>query len=235
MVTKNPQNVHRNYFWAILLTFIFNIKIDINICEPHYVNFFLWTSYIVFMFEFLIFDIFLTTWHLFDILTHQLNLNHLSLHRAIFRWFKFILKPPNSITSGNLLSAIWDTFHWNFFVKFGLKTAWHISCDILWSLLTHVNFWRLQGHLSTFAKIWGPSENQSFLDEGVISGRRGLEVLGGQITGLHDGTIFLGGATHLRGVGGHCKKKRHFSGHLRWLKGYSKLTHLTKNQSIGAA
>ena len=40
MVTKNPQNVHRNYFWAILLTFIFDIKIGINICEPHYVNLF---------------------------------------------------------------------------------------------------------------------------------------------------------------------------------------------------
>ena len=89
MVTKNPQNVHRNYFWAILLTFIFDIKIDINICEPHYVNlFFLWTSSIVCMFDFLIFDIFLTTWHLFDILTHQLNLNHLSPHRAIFSYQK---------------------------------------------------------------------------------------------------------------------------------------------------
>ena len=85
MVTKNPQNVHRNYFWAILLTFIFDVKIEINICEPHYVNlFFLWTSSIVCMFDFLIFDIFLTTWHLFDILTHKLNLNHLSPHRAIF-------------------------------------------------------------------------------------------------------------------------------------------------------
>ena len=41
----------------------------------------------------------------------------------VFRWFKFTLKPPNSITHGNLLSAIWDTSHWNFFVKFGLKTA----------------------------------------------------------------------------------------------------------------
>ena len=40
MVTKNPQNVHRKYFWAILLTFIFDVKIDINICEPHYVNLF---------------------------------------------------------------------------------------------------------------------------------------------------------------------------------------------------
>ena len=41
----------------------------------------------------------------------------------VFRWFKFTLKPPNSITHGNLLLAIWDTSHWNFFVKFGLKTA----------------------------------------------------------------------------------------------------------------
>ena len=46
---------------------------------------------------------------------------------------------------------------------------------------------------------------------------------------------FLGGVTHLRGGGGRHKKKRHFSGHLQRLKGYSELTHLTKNQSIGAA
>ena len=49
----------------------------------------------------------------------------------------------------------------NFFVKFGLKTAWHISYDILW-LLTYVNFWRLQGHLSTFAKIRGPQKIKVF-------------------------------------------------------------------------
>ena len=85
MVTKNPQNVHRKYFWAILMTFISDIKIDVNMCEPHYVNlFFLWTSSIVQMFDFLTFGIFLTTWHLFDILTHQWNLNHLSPLRAIF-------------------------------------------------------------------------------------------------------------------------------------------------------
>ena len=41
----------------------------------------------------------------------------------IFRWFKFTLKPPYTVTSGNLLSAIWDTYHWTSFVKFGLKTA----------------------------------------------------------------------------------------------------------------
>ena len=77
MVTKNPQNVHRKCFWTILVTFIFDIKIDVNMCEPHYVNLFfsLWTSSIVCVFDFLTFDsfwhfdIFLTFWHLFDILT----------------------------------------------------------------------------------------------------------------------------------------------------------------------
>ena len=42
---------------------------------------------------------------------------------VIFRWFKFTLKPPYTITHGNLLLAIWDTSHWTSFVKFGLKTA----------------------------------------------------------------------------------------------------------------
>ena len=64
MVTKNPQNVHRNYFWAILLTFIFDIKIDINICEPHYVNLFFFVNLLRSLHVWL-FDI----WHLFDNLT----------------------------------------------------------------------------------------------------------------------------------------------------------------------
>ena len=41
----------------------------------------------------------------------------------LFRWFKFTLKPPYTIASGNLLLAIWDTSHWTSFVKLGLKTA----------------------------------------------------------------------------------------------------------------
>ena len=61
IVTKNPQNVHRKYFWAILMTFISDIKIDVNMCEPHHVNLlFLSTSSIVQMFDYLTFDIFLT-------------------------------------------------------------------------------------------------------------------------------------------------------------------------------
>ena len=37
----------------------------------------------------------------------------------VFRWFKFTLKPPNSITRDKLRLAIWDTSFWNFWVKFG--------------------------------------------------------------------------------------------------------------------
>ena len=71
----------------------------------------------------------------------------------VFRWFKFTLKPPYSGASERSLLAIWDTSHWNFFVKFGLRTAWDISYDILLSLLKFVNFWWLQGRLSILAKI----------------------------------------------------------------------------------
>ena len=49
----------------------------------------------------------------------------------LFRWFKFTLKPPYTVAHGNLLSAIWGTFHWTSFVKFGLKMTWNISYDIL--------------------------------------------------------------------------------------------------------
>ena len=64
MVTKNPQNVHRNYFWAILLTFIFDIKFDINMCEPHYVNLLFFVNLLHSLHVWL-FDI----WHLLDNLT----------------------------------------------------------------------------------------------------------------------------------------------------------------------
>ena len=46
--------------------------------------------------------------------------------------------------------------------------------------------------------------------------------------------FFGGGCDTLKGVPG-AIKKGHFSAHLRWLKGYSGLTDLTKNQSIGVA
>ena len=58
-------------------------------------------------------------------------MGHISMDFWVFRWFKFTLKPPYTIMHVNLSSAIWDTSHWTSFVKFGLKTAWDISYDIL--------------------------------------------------------------------------------------------------------
>ena len=78
MVTKDPQNVHRNCFWTILVTFIFDVKIDIIMCEPHYMNLFFFVNLLHSLCVWL-FDI----WHLFDILT-SFNLNHLSLSQGYF-------------------------------------------------------------------------------------------------------------------------------------------------------
>ena len=69
-VTKIVQKHFLCTFWGFLVTIICDVKIDISMCEPHYVNlFFLWTSSIVHVFDFLIFNILLTTWHLINNLT----------------------------------------------------------------------------------------------------------------------------------------------------------------------
>ena len=78
-----------------------------------------------------------------------------------------------------------------------------------------------------------PSENQFFLDEGVMGHLSVLGFVGGQVPRLYGGTIFGGGSTHLGGPAGHRTQNVRFSTHLRQLRGYSALTDLIKNQSIG--
>ena len=82
---QNTQNVHRKYFWPILMTFICDVKIDVNMCEPHCVNFvvnLLHSSNVWHLTSFWQFDIFFTSFWQFDIfLTFwqmTCNLNHLS-------------------------------------------------------------------------------------------------------------------------------------------------------------
>ena len=51
---------------------------------------------------------------------------------AFFRWFKFTLKPPYSITCGKLRLAIWDTSFWTFFAQIWTQgTLRHILGPIL--------------------------------------------------------------------------------------------------------
>ena len=107
-------------------------------CEPHYVNFFfffLWTSSIVYLFDFLTFDIFLTIWHLFDNLTSfwhfdiSFNLNHLSPSQGYF-WhltsFLTIWHPFDNLTSfwhmSNVAHGQWGT--WAMGHMF--LTFWHL-------------------------------------------------------------------------------------------------------------
>ena len=116
---------------------------------------------------------------------------------CVFRWFKFTLKPPYTVAHGNFLSAIWGTSHWTPFVKFGLKTAWDISYDILWPILKYVNFWQLQGRLSNLSKK--DAFRKSIFSQWRSRLWRGLGVLGGQVPRLYGGTI-LGGVQHTWGV-----------------------------------
>ena len=61
-VTKIVQKHFLCTYRGFLVTIICDVKIDVNMFEPHYVNlFFLSTSSIVHVFDFLTFDIFLTT------------------------------------------------------------------------------------------------------------------------------------------------------------------------------
>ena len=48
------------------------------------------------------------------------------------------------------------------------------------------------GPFEYFGQNWVSSENQSFLDEGATGLQSDLGVLAGQMTRLHDGTIFGG-------------------------------------------
>ena len=61
-VIKIGQKYFLWTFWGFLVSIICDIKIDVKMCEPHFVNFFfVWTSSIVQVFDNLTFDIFLTT------------------------------------------------------------------------------------------------------------------------------------------------------------------------------
>ena len=105
MVTKIVQKHFLCTFWGFLVTIICDIKIDIKMCERHYVNlFFLWTSSIVYVFDFLTFDIFfdnLTSfWQLDIFLTHEQwgtwPMGYMGNGAHLLDTFK--LKPPQPIT-----------------------------------------------------------------------------------------------------------------------------------------
>ena len=67
---KSIESIIDQFWWPLCVTsklMLISVSLIVSI-------YFLWTSFIVQMFHFLTFDIFLATWHLFDILTHDLQL-----------------------------------------------------------------------------------------------------------------------------------------------------------------
>ena len=71
---KNTFYAHFEGFWSPLYVTSKSTSICVNLIMSIY--FFLWNSSIVHVFDFLTFDIFLTTWHLFDNLTSFLTYGH---------------------------------------------------------------------------------------------------------------------------------------------------------------
>ena len=93
--------------------------------------------------------------------SQKINVNVFGHVVAVFRWFKFTLKPPYSIARGKLRLAIWDTSFWTFWLKFGHKGPLR---HILGPILVIFEIWQ-------FLTILGPFEyfsKKSFLDEGAI-------------------------------------------------------------------
>ena len=114
MLTKNPQNVHRKYFWAILITFICDVKIDINMCEPHYVYlFFLWTSSIVQVFDYLAIDIFLTI-NLFEDQHTLPKWNILSQSCYCCLFYVLAFQDQHTLPKWNILSQSCYCCYWPF-------------------------------------------------------------------------------------------------------------------------
>ena len=70
---KNTFYAHFEGFWSPSYVTSKLISVCVNLIM--WIYFFLWTSSIVHVFDFLTFDIFLTTWHLFDNLTSFWQLN----------------------------------------------------------------------------------------------------------------------------------------------------------------
>ena len=92
--SKLPKNYFLWTFWGFLVTIICDVKIDINIYEPHYVDLFLLVNLLHSPTVWL-FDIFFTIWHLFDILTSYW---HFDIFWDILTSFDIVAHHLNQLT-----------------------------------------------------------------------------------------------------------------------------------------
>ena len=139
MLTKNPQNVHRKYFWAILITFICDVKIDINMCEPHYVYlFFLWTSSIVQVFDYLAIDIFLTI-NLFEDQHTLPKWNILSQSCYCCLFYVLAFQDQHTLPKWNILPQSCYCCYWPF--RTSTPSQSEIFSQIIRALRQNISLW----------------------------------------------------------------------------------------------
>ena len=175
MLTKNSQNVHRKYFWAILITFICHIKIDINMCEPHYVYlFFLWTSSIVQVFDYLAIDIFLTI-NLFEDQHTLPKWNILSQSCYCCLFYVLAFQDQHTLPKWNILSQSCYCCYWPF------RTSTPSQSEIfsqIYNKSFETEYFTLGGCAGPERPIHRTSNNNSFSQN--ISLWEGVLVLKGQ-------------------------------------------------------
>ena len=104
----------------------------------------------------------------------SLHLNHLIAQRMSAPYWQFGTLPIGIFLS-NLDSRQLETSLMTYYSHFDI-------CQLL----------ATPGPFEYFGQNWVSSENQSFLDEGATGLQSNLGVLAGQMTRLHDGTIFGG-------------------------------------------
>ena len=107
----------------------------------------------------------------------------------LFRWFKFTLKPPYSITHGKLRLAIWDTFFWTFLAQIWTQdTLRHILGPIL-VIFEICQFLMIAGPFEYFSKNGLSQKIKVFsMNERSLPPLIGL-VLGGEVPRLNHGSI----------------------------------------------
>ena len=175
MLTKNSQNVHRKYFWAILITFICHVKIDINMCEPHYVYlFFLWTSSIVQVFDYLAIDIFLTI-NLFEDQHTLPKWNILSQSCYCCLFYVLAFQDQHTLPKWNILSQSCYCCYWPF------RTSTPSQSEIfsqIYNKSFETEYFTLGGCAGPERPIYRTSNNNSFSQN--ISLWEGVLVLKGQ-------------------------------------------------------
>ena len=133
-------------------------------------------------------DFFLSNLDTSDLKTYPITYSGHFWNMSIFRWLKFTLKPPYSIAH--------DKFDWPFgTLSFGLFCSNLDTRDLETYPRTYSgHFWNMSifddfRSVWVLFRKWVVSENQSFLDEGVIIWALIGLVLGGEIPRLNHGPI----------------------------------------------